>query len=99
MEKLARGPVELSSDSPNIQIAPPKTANVIHPNVPAWTWVRSVFLGGSQTSMPFNIPITIVMTNSSRAARNRLRTPSGAALMDISLLAWFDDTNRGQAGC
>jgi hypothetical protein len=37
MEKVASVLADLSSDGPNIQIAPPKTESVIQPRVPAWT--------------------------------------------------------------
>jgi hypothetical protein len=79
VERLARRLLDLSSAEPNIQIAPPKTERVIHPRVPAWTWVRSVFLGGSHTSVPLRTPITTVMMKITNAARNRFLTPDGIA--------------------
>jgi len=59
--------------SSNITIAAPTTASVIHPSVPAWTWVMSRLWGGSHTSIPFRIPMTIVTTKIRSAARNNIR--------------------------
>ena len=62
MENVARVDDERSSGAPNIHIAPPNTESVIHPRVPAWTWVSSVARGGSHTSVPLRMPITTVIT-------------------------------------
>lgn len=54
----------------NSQMATPKTLSVIHPSVPAWTWVISVGRSKATISVPFKILITTVIIKIPRADRN-----------------------------
>ena len=69
-----------SRPSENIKNAMPATPSVIQPSVPLWTWLMSTSCSGSQTSMPFRIPITIVYMKIDAAAVNvRRAAPASPA--------------------